>query len=346
MNILLHLDPLDNDPDMIENRIDAYCQMAEEFILLGINPILYTSTTNLPKIDSKMRNFEIISQSWQSAMGDEYKSLAYSNNLPSDVIREGIENYNKISVQPDIIITNTPSALIRKVWKKELILHYELGFFNRPPFPKFYQFDPIGFYHTSLLAKYPHIGEDGTNSEINKLECKKHSIMEALGINNSDIGSVHATYIPLYSDSWASKLEYFYNEKIDLLLNYASNNKNKLIITNERPQSPLSTIEKEKINSFKNISLIENEDQYGLGSKLALMCKHTHTFSPSIGLQSLFWGNELTTPIQSSMSNWAKLKDPIKKLSSYLTNFHIETYSNLIEKLPMLENFNPYNNHD
>ena len=300
------------------------------------------NSIHLQQAEKKISRNKILHNEWLSKNIHAYKSLAYSNNLPTSLIEEAVGHYGKIDFQPDLIITNTPSSLIRKTWNKELILHYELGYFNRPPFPKFFQFDPIGYYHSSLLAKYPLIGKNGSKHEINNLEHKKHEILNLMGLRSSEVGSIDATYIPIHAESWATKSEYSYSTKIDSLLQYAKINKYKTIFTNEKPQAPLSPYEREQLSSQKNIHLISNDDIYGIGSKLTLICKETYTFSPSLGLQALFWGNKLTAPIQSSMIGWASLESPTSKLASYLGNFHITDFKLIPQFINCWNRYNPY----
>jgi hypothetical protein len=342
MNILIHLDPLDNDIDMVSNRLDIYSKMAKIFIGIDINTRLYINSIHFNKAKEYIEESLLIQHEWSPTTTHGYKSLAYANNLPEKLINEAQTLYSSIAFKPDLIITNTPSTLIRRIWKSELILHYELGFFNRHPFPQTFQFDPIGYYHSSLLAKYPSIGEDGTSSQIDSLEIKKNKILNSINMKQSEVGSVDAVYIPLHSDSWATKTESTYINKVQHLIHYANKNKNKTILTNEKPQSPLLECERDELAKFKNIHLIENDDHFGIGSKLALICKQTHTFSPSLSLQTLFWGNKLTSPVQSSMIGWASLEQPIRKLSSYIEKFHISEFTQIPNLINSWEVYNPY----
>lgn len=342
MNILIHLDPFDNDSDMVSNRIEIYSKMVKSFVDIGINTRLYTNRIHFNKAKENIDESLLIHHEWNSTATYEYKSLAYANNLPEKLINEAGALYSSITFKPDLIITNTPSTLIRRTWENELILHYELGFFNRAPFPLTFQFDPIGYYHSSLLAKYPTIGENGTSRQIECLEIKKRQILDSINMKESEVGSVDAVYIPLHSDSWSAKTESNYSSKVHNLIFYAKNNKNETILTNEKPRSPLLECEREELAKFKNIHLIENDDHLGIGSKLALICKQTHTFSPSLGLQTLFWGNKLTSPVQSSMIGWASLKQPIRKLSSYIEKFHISDFAQIPDLINSWQKYNPY----
>jgi len=343
MKILLHLDPLDNDSSMIQNRLDVYSEMMNELTSIGASVYLYLNSIHLSKAQKKIANSLLIHDDWPNTSLYGYKSLAYANNLPPSLVEDSHKIYKRINFKPDLIITNTPSSLIRKTWHEELILHYELGYFNRPPFPKFFQFDPIGYYHSSLLAKYPYVGEIGTKKEMDELEKKKEEILNLMGINLAEVGTVDATYIPIHSESWATKTEYNYSNKIDSILQYAKENKNKTIFTNEKPQVPLTAFEREQLSRHKNINLMQNDDIYGIGSKLALICKETYTFSPSLGLQAIFWGNKLISPIQSSMVGWASLESPEKKLAPYISNFHISDFKRIPHLINTWNKYNPYN---
>lgn len=56
--------------------------------------------------------------------------------------------------EPDVIITWTPSDVLRRAYPNALILHTENGIFSRPPYPPLQFFDPQGLYGRSLLATH------------------------------------------------------------------------------------------------------------------------------------------------------------------------------------------------
>lgn len=342
MNILLHLDPLNEDLSMSINRLETYYAMFKELSELGAKVKIYLNSN---KIELAQKYFDLsalLFETWHAPSTYNYDALAYSNNLPLELIELSIKNYKKVNFEPDLIITNTSSSLIRKIWKNKLILHYELGFFNRAPFPKFYQFDPLGYYHNSLLSKYPIIGEitkEDDNEYINNIRL---NILNSLNLNLSDVGAVDAVYIPLPSKNWTVKSEINYENRTQYITDYACINPNEFIICNEKPGFPISDYEKDCIRKFSNIQLIENEDAFGLGSKLTLICKKTHTFSPSLGLQTLFWENELSVPIQSSMIGWASSNNGKLKLGSYLSKFHIQHFKRIPELVSSWNKYNPY----
>ena len=341
MKILLHIDPYNCESDMVLNRCKVYSQLYKEFSGNDFEVFLYASSKiDFSKFDIPSNH--IISADWMNFDVCSYDGLAYSNNLPKLMVENAIEKYREINFTPDLIITNTSSSLIRKVWMSSLILHYELGFFNREPFPVFHQFDPLGYYGNSILSKYPVIGGEASRLEIDYLSMMKNKILSSIQLKNTDVGCVDAVYVPLPSTSWAVNVEINYPSRVDYLVDYAKRHPNKLILTNEKPQSRLLDFEKDALLDVKNIELIENQNHLGDGSQLAMYCKHTHTFSPSLGLQTLFWGNRLTAPVQSSLSGWANLPNSSTKFSAYINRFHLSELSKIINMIPYWNNCNPY----
>ena len=346
MNVLLHLDPLCRSQDMTRNRLDVYAKITHALTKQGARVQIYLDTSNLELARKSFNTSNdqnlLIHDTWSWNDQYSYESLAYANNLPEELIEFSRRTYDKINSQQDLIITNTPSSLLRKKWQHELICHYELGIFNRNPFKKFYQFDPIGYYHNSVLAKYPTFGAPATSKQINDIETQRGKFLELINLKIKDIGSINATYIPIPSDNWTVKTEINSNSKIDYILDYAKNHSNELILTNEKPGFSISDFEKEQLIEQGNIQFVPNEDNQGIGSKLSIICKKTHTFSPSLGLQTIFWGNELSAPIQSSMIGWACLDKPIEKLASYLDEFHLDDFEKIPNKIEIWNQYNPY----
>jgi hypothetical protein len=331
---------------MIRNRLDVYSKIAHALTKEGAQVQIYLDTSNLELAEKNFNapndQTSFIHDAWSWKGEYSYESLAYANNLPEDLIEFSCHTYEKVKSKQDLIITNTPSSLLRKKWKHELICHYELGIFNRNPFKKFHQFDPIGYYHNSILAKYPTVGVSATSKQINDIENQRGNFLELLNLKTIDIGSIDATYIPIPSDNWTVKTEINFNSKIDYILNYAETHSNELILTNEKPGFSISDLEKETLTKKGNIQFVPNEDNQGVGSKLSIICKKTHTFSPSLGLQTIFWGNELNAPIQSSMIGWACLNEPIEKLASYLDEFHLDDFQKIPSKIEIWNKYNPY----
>ena len=79
--------------------------------------------------------------------------------------------------------------------------------------------------------------------------------------------------------------------------------------------------------AIKNVKLVENSDFNGVGSHLAMLCRSTFTFSPSLSLQCIFWGNQLLCPEGSSMKTWELTDNKFGKLAGYVSRFNFSEFS-------------------
>ena len=152
------------------------------------------------------------------------------------------------------------------------------------------------------------------------------------GISANATGKVPAVYIPLPSDTWASRVEHDYLDRVSYLGAMALMLSDKQILTNEKPQYPLSESEQLDLRRFTNIKFVKNEDLMGIGSALAAGCEATLTYSPSLSLQSIFWGNKYISPNGCSMASWSGIDDPYDVLASYVSNFQVFDLTEFIFK--------------
>lgn len=344
MKILLHLDPLDVNQEMELHRSIAFQKIFNALVNFGYEVKIY---------GRQIINKTIISCSPDSLIlstlpvydydSGAYNAEAQSNFVRNDVLKSALNEYNAINFEPDVIVTNTPSAVIRKRWPKCSILHYELSLFNRPPLPILHQFDPCGYYSKSLLSKFPAFKISTNSIAIDYLESLKLEIINIMSLGSADLGSINAIYFPMPSDStWAIKQEVGYKNRVQFLSELSSKFASEKIITNEKPQSPLSKLERIEIDKLPNVKIVENEDMNGVGSMLCAFCKATYTVSPSISLQTIFWGNKLLVHPDSSQYLWSLADSKFALLASYVDKFTVREFSDLPGKLDTLLEYNPY----
>jgi hypothetical protein len=256
---------------------------------------------------------------------------------------DALSEYDSINYEPDVIVTNTPSSVIRKRWPKCNILHYELGFFNRPPLPIFHQFDPLGYYSKSLLSKFPALDIPASSIAVDYMENLKIEIMSIMSLSTADLGSINAIYFPMPSDStWVFNQETRYKDRMQFLSELSANFPAEKIFTNEKPQSPLTISERMEIKKLPNVTIFENSDMNGIGSMLCALCSKTYTISPSISLQTIFWGNNLFVHADSSQHLWSLADNKFDLLASYVEKFTVRNFSELPQKFSTLFEYNPY----
>lgn len=328
MNILLFLDPFSTDLSMANHRSIIYRSLFLELNCLDIDVKIYTSKVyaknffDLPGDSLILTNLEV----WENV--DKYFAYAQNNLVPNHFANKIKLDFEKINFKPDLIITNSPSSILRKIWGDIKIFHYELGFFNRYPFPIYHQLDPLGFYHKSMLSQFPCHNFEIENLHINSLHRLKEDFINKFQISEVDIGSIDAVYVPLPSfKTWSVATEIFSSNRIDYLNYVVKKFPKKLIIVNEKPQYPLNDFELDVISKINNVKLIGNSDSNGEGSHLAMLCRSVYTFSPSLSLQCIFWGNHLDCPDCSSMKIWSLTSNNFNKLASYVYHFNFSDFS-------------------
>ncbi len=344
MKFLLHLDPLEVNQEMELHRSIVYQNIFDSLVSLGFEVKIYGRQVIKKTITSCSSDNFILSTLPVYDYGyGVYNAEAQSNFVRNDVLTSALNEYNSINFEPDVIITNTPSAVIRKRWPKCSILHYELSLFNRPPLPIFHQFDPFGYYSKSLLSKFPAFKFSPNSNAVDYLESLKFELFNIMSLGSSDLGSINAIYFPMPSDStWAIKQEVGYKNRIQFLSELSSKFASEKIITNEKPQSPLSNLERIEIDKLPNVQIVENADMNGVGSMLCAFCKATYTVSPSISLQTIFWGNKLLVHADSSQYLWSLADNKFALLASYVDKFAVRKFSDLPAKIDTLLEYNPY----
>jgi len=347
MNLLLSIDPIASSIDMKLNRVPTFQKMALSLAQSGHHLTVYGSSDLKPHfhaISDKVIFLPASHEFLNFAKNTDFNNaLLYINQAPDELEYLLRADLNSIDQIPDVLISTAPTTLFRKIWSKPLFLHYELGFFNRAPFPIYHQFDPSGFHHKSLLSKYPLLNLPVNNEALIKMDVMRMNFLSQLGISNSQIGHWDVIYVPLPSyKNWTVKSEISYSNRIQYLIDYANSNPDKTIVTNEKPQYPLSVDERISISTVSNIRLIENTDSNGIGSLLSLICKTTYSFSPSISLQTIFWGNKLITHPDSSILSWAKHIEAREQLAGYIDIFNILDFGDINSRIDIWGTFNPY----
>lgn len=347
MNFLLCLDPSSLTEGQRLHRIPVFRKIAASLIKAGHNVSVYGHD----KIKSEFLSSDLDVQYFIASpkfddlkqQADLNNALLYVNQAPIEIEALMINDFQKNGVGPDIVISTGPTSIYRKIWPNKLFLHYELGIFNRHPFPTYHQFDPGGYHHKSVLSKYPTFNLPINQKAVVQLNAKADEWLVNLGIGKDKVGHWDVVYFPLPSyENWTVKSEISYKNRLDYLRAFAFANPSRKIVCNEKPQHPLTLHERNEIGEIKNVQLLENKDSNGIGTLLAIYCKTTYTFSPSLALQTLFWGNELITHPDTSMNTWAMCPNAREHLAGYFSTFNIQDFSEIDSRIETWHAFNPY----
>jgi len=347
MNFLLCLDPFTLSEDLRLHRIPVFQKIAAALNQSGHKVTIYGEKILTDDFSPTVFQTKFLPASPQfdllKIQADLNSALLYLNQGSievEDLIRNDIMAADE---EPDVIISTSSTSILRKIWPTKLFLHYELGVFNRHPFPTYHQFDPGGFHHKSILSKYPSFNLPIKHQAVLHLNKLKEDWLEKLGISIEQVGQWDVTYVPLPSyKNWTVKSEISYKNRLDYLIYFSKANPNINIVSNEKPQHPLTIEERQEINRLENVQLIENKDQNGIGSLLTIYCKTTYTFSPSLALQTLFWGNSLITHPDSSMFAWSNNPNAREQLAGYFATFNLLDFSEIDIRIEQWQQFNPY----
>jgi hypothetical protein len=347
MNFLLYLDPYTLSEDLRLHRVPVFQKIAAALSLAGHVVTVYGEKKLADDFSPPLFQAKFLPASSEFDIfkihADLNNALLYVNQASKEVEEIVRNDIMTVGEEPDVIISTSPTSILRKIWPSKLFLHYEVGVFNRHPFPTYHQFDPGGFHHKSILSKYPSFNLPINHQAILNLNKLKEDWLDKLGISIEQVGHWDVIYVPLPSyKNWTVKSEISYKNRLDYLISFATANKNKNIVCNEKPQHPLTQEERLEINRLKNVQLIENKDQNGIGSLLTIYCKTTFTFSPSLALQTLFWGNSLITHPDSSMFTWSKHSNAREQFAGYFATFNLMDFSEIDRHIEQWQLFNPY----
>lgn len=347
MNFLLCLDPLSLTEGQRLHRVPVFQKIAASLSQAGHNVTIYGPQKIKTDVLSSGLHVQYFMASPKfdslKQQADLNNALLYVNQASSEIEALTISDLHKNGAEPDVVISTAPTSIYRKIWPNKLFLHYELGIFNRHPFPIYHQFDPGGYHHKSVLSKYPTFNLPINQKAIIQLNGKAEEWLANLGIGKDKVGHWDVVYFPIPSyENWTVKSEISYKNRLDYLRAFAFANPSRKIVCNEKPQHPLTLLERNEIGEIKNVQLFENKDSNGIGTLLAIYCKTTYTFSPSLALQTLFWGNELLSHPDTSMNTWAMSPNAREHLAGYFSIFNLQDFSEIDSRIEMWHEFNPY----
>lgn len=326
MNILFHLDPHDNNEEMLGHRIEQFAGMVKALRQDGHHCCLYAASDVAALVDGTSL-FDAVIHSKLNPRHWPYKgvyhSLAYANHLDPAMEVEAKREYAGFQAKFHGVVTNTPSALLKKACPSLPILHYELGLFSRQPFPLMHQFDPWGYSHRSLLAAFPSLGQTATPMENELVGQLRENAMNMVSLRNKDIGADDVVYMPLQSEgNWTVRLESSLS-RIDQIRQARDRFQGRTLRISEKLRHPLTEEERSAIANMPSVELLATKNLLSEGSFQVARCRTVFTSSPSLALQTIFWGNELIVPEGASMQLWAGNGERRRhELAAYLCRYN------------------------
>lgn len=192
MNILLCLDPSTLTEELLLNRVPTFKKIAQELIKKGHLVTVYGSNEVHSEYIKDSIKVKHISSSNEFDLikikADLNSSLLYTNQATNEINRLILDDVSKINETPDLLIATAPTSVFRKIWPTALFLHYELGIFNREPFPIHHQFDPGGYHGKSILSKYLSLNIPIDHDAVNKINNLSDQWLGKIGLNSNEVG--------------------------------------------------------------------------------------------------------------------------------------------------------------
>lgn len=227
---------------------------------------------------------------------------------------------------PDVCISFSASLLIKEAFPGIPILHFELGLFSRPPFPRTGFLDPLGMFQNCFLAqnkddiqKYEPKPED-----LEVIKLIRERFIRELEVNpfrdyleeklDKFKGTVLVILQPPYH--YAFDLNTDYKDPYDLLIQTLDTvSENVAVICTDHPQHPIISDETNEFlqKKYKNFIWMNEFQLYQYPTAYIMeFADVIVTVSSTVGLQSLLWKKHLIVPGKSQLniiSDGESLKD-------------------------------------
>lgn len=314
MKILFVIDPCDLWKGMLEHRYINFHKIARG--LCRRHEVIFcmpSSVSNFPNYEP-LRECEYVllnpldlNLEWygQYHVGVLTQNLSESQQSIAKTYFDTMHDLGR-KRNVDLVITNSPWPGIRNAFKDAVVLNYELGIFNRPPLPIFHQFDPLGMYAKSLIYNLPNLGL--------RLESEKTLTCLANELNahhSLEVKNIKGIFYPLQSEAnWPIRLEMLDRNAAGLIYNLRRQYPDHPIYISQKSNYPISSQLQAEIQRIPNIIQIK---QISDSAIIIPWFEKIFSINSSLGLQSVFWGKELLTPPNTSLSPWSTLKDLERK---------------------------------
>ena len=209
---------------------------------------------------------------------------------------------------PDVIFAFNNANFLKTIYPNALILHSELGYFNRPPFPESWFFDPIGAGGSAWLNRYWSLAVAHWNPSAIELETSE-AIIEAYRDNIKNFNPI-INIINQHKSNYKSMnlltLQFSNQPFFDGYLKIRSQLQLAMAVLEKTPPDDGLIITEHPIGSLNNESrayLLEHYPQYvplseeaargGTSQFFVPHCKTLVTPASTVAALKLFWGNGL-----------------------------------------------------
>ena len=327
-HIVFHLDPLDDSRDMVSLRMHYYAAFAAALSSAGWACDFMGLETHAARAAAagcyrRVIGVPPVAASW--SWYGQYHLLAHNNALAEELTATMDDLYRRMAPDADILLTNTPSTLLRRRYPQSLVLHYEYGIFSRRPFPCLHQLDPWGYSHKSLLSRYPALGLPCTEAHRHRLQALRTLVHHQADIDPAQIGRRDSIHVPLQSErNWPIRLDAQLRRR-DIVEQVLRLNPTSEVVVTEKAGHGLDEVDRAAITSNGRVTLVSGDQGLASGSFYTAYCRATCTTSPSLALQTVLWRNTLMAPANASMFLWmmADRDRALDQLASYLGNFSV-----------------------
>lgn len=305
MKILFLIDPADLWLDMLVNRFDVFSKMVSSLgnladISLALPQKLSSFdnfSANLPCKYFLLPDIKIEEQTY----GDYHLSAINGTLSRTDLnaFRSLHVLFEQLAVyRYDIVITNSPLFELRGIFKNSIVFNYELGIFNRSPFPKYHQLDPIGFYKRGLIYNAPF------------LYCLPHSDhnvqhlqSEILKKNLTAQNKIQGIFYPIQSENnWPIRqegLKFSISDYVKLISYKFSATK---VYYLQKSGYPINEATKTNLSGYANVEEID----FKIDAAALVPCFDSiFSINSSLGFQAVFWDKQLIAPRFSSLYPWS-----------------------------------------
>jgi hypothetical protein len=323
LTIFLHLDPFVPFQKMVQHRIREYAVLQQRFeghgsrvYWLAAGEVIRTERNfliyELSKLKLKAKVIPVDLPANSNAKDDLYCATAQAGYLPDDVQEKYGSIYDNVGLKPDIIITNTPSLNIRRRWRDSLIVHFELGIFQRDTFSDLITLDPLGYSYRSLISLAGNSPRRLRTKLLTRVNTERVNRIKAFIDSHANTErKLSGVFLPLTSGrTWISRLESYAGDPINEVLQARKAFPNDKIFVAEKPQHKLTEEVKVEIRSLGiDIELLAVNGEDGIGNWGVARFSKIFTSSSSLALQALYWGAHTKVPKEHPLFSWTLLDD-------------------------------------
>lgn len=307
MKILFLIDPCDLWPEMLGHRYVSFARMVKSLegrhnVSFCIPDLIARSDLFSPNLPCQYKIIPSVQIEWE--WYGQYHLSALSDNFGHAsmvAMQPFIEQMHEMAKSEyDVVITNCPWPGLRQIFFDSVVFNYELGIFNRHPFPIYHQLDPIGMYRKGLIFNLPNL--DLNLSSRPAYEQLSQELMRAGLVKTGDTNGI---FFPLQSEkNWPIRQEFIGLNIPGILVELTRSFPDEVVYITQKSNYPLSENTRAAISKIKNVvEIIDIRDS----AAIVPIFKKVFSLNSSLGFQALFWGKKLISFPNTSLYPWTRL---------------------------------------